>query len=73
MARKWLSSRRLPAFASSSANAVWALYADVIARTGAIATLLEWDNNIPDWRTLAAQAVAAEDILAGAARASAAA
>ena len=63
----------IDAHGSPVADEVWALYTDVIARTGAIATLLEWDNNIPDWPTLAAQAVAAEDILAGGARASAAA
>jgi uncharacterized protein (UPF0276 family) len=63
----------IDAHGSPVADEVWALYADVIARTGPIATLLEWDNDIPDWPTLAAQAVAADDILAGAARASAAA
>jgi uncharacterized protein (UPF0276 family) len=63
----------IDAHGSPVADEVWTLYADVVARTGPIATLIEWDNNIPDWPTLAAQAVAAEDILAGAARASAAA
>jgi uncharacterized protein len=57
---------------SPVANAVWRLYARVIARTGAIATLIEWDNNVPDWRTLRAEAIAAQNILAGASRASAA-
>jgi uncharacterized protein len=62
----------IDAHGSPVADAVWALYADVIARTGAIATLIEWDNDIPDWPTLRAQALAAHDILAGASRASAA-
>ena len=63
----------IDAHGSPVADEVWALYADVAAGTGPIATLLEWDNDIPDWPTLAAQAVAADDILAGSARASAAA
>jgi len=63
----------IDAHGSPVADEVWALYADVVARTGPIATLLEWDNDIPGWPTLLAQAVAADDILAGAARASAAA
>ena len=57
---------------SPIAEAVWTLYAHVIARTGPIPTLIEWDNNVPDWQTLRAEAVAAQDILAGASRASAA-
>ncbi len=28
---------------------VWALYARVIRRSGAMATLIEWDNDVPDW------------------------
>jgi len=57
---------------SPIAEAVWTLYAHVIARTGPIPTLIEWDNNVPDWHTLRAEAVAAQDILSGAPRASAA-
>jgi uncharacterized protein len=57
---------------SPVAKAVWALYAQVIARTGALPTSIEWDNNVPDWRTLCAEAIAAQDILADASRASAA-
>jgi uncharacterized protein (UPF0276 family) len=45
--------------ASSVADAVWTLYAYLIARTGPIPTLIEWDNNLPDWPTLRAQAIAA--------------
>jgi uncharacterized protein len=51
---------------------VWALYALVIARTGPLPTLIEWDNHVPDWPTLRAEAAAAEQILAGAPAASAA-
>ena len=58
--------------ASSVADAVWALFAHLIARTGPIPTLIEWDNNLPDWPTLRAQAIAAQNILADAAHSSAA-
>lgn len=54
------------------ADEVWALYREVIARTGALPTLIEWDNDVPDWPTLRAEAVAAQRILSGAARVSAA-
>jgi uncharacterized protein len=54
------------------ADEVWALYGQVIARTGALPTLIEWDNDVPDWPTLRAEAIAAQRILSGAARASAA-
>jgi hypothetical protein len=53
-------------------DAVWTLYARVIGRTGALPTLIEWDNDVPDWPTLCAEAIAAQDILADATRASAA-
>jgi uncharacterized protein (UPF0276 family) len=35
---------------------VWALYAQVIAKAGPRPTLIEWDNDVPDWPTLAAEA-----------------
>jgi len=46
------------------ADPVWALYERVIARTGTLPTLIEWDNDVPDWPVLAAQAHAAGAILA---------
>jgi uncharacterized protein (UPF0276 family) len=46
------------------ADAVWALYESVIARTGPLPTLIEWDNDVPDWPILAAEARAAGTILA---------
>ncbi len=58
--------------ASPVTDAVWALYAYVLARTGPLPTLIEWDNDVPDWPTLRAEAVAAQDILFRAARVSAA-
>ncbi|HSO30936.1 MAG TPA: DUF692 domain-containing protein [Labilithrix sp.] len=35
---------------------VWALYRRAIARCGAVATLVEWDEAIPTWEVLAAEA-----------------
>jgi uncharacterized protein len=62
----------IDAHAAPVAQPVWELYACVIARIGPIATLIEWDNDIPDWPMLRAEAAAAERILAEASRASAA-
>lgn len=45
------------------ADPVWALYDSTIARTGALASLIEWDNDVPPWPELAAEARAAEAIL----------
>ena len=44
---------------------VWALYAETIARGGAKPTLIEWDNDVPDWPVLAAEAARAEALLQG--------
>jgi len=54
------------------ADAVWTLYDHVVAGTGPIPTLIEWDNDAPDWPTLRDQALTAQAILTAAARASAA-
>ncbi len=62
----------IDAHAAPVAQPVWELYACVIARIGPIATVIEWDNDIPDWPMLRAEAAAAERILVGASRASAA-
>lgn len=43
---------------------VWQLYARVIARRGRLATLIEWDNEIPSLDTLIGEARAANRILA---------
>jgi len=45
------------------ADAVWKLYAIVIARRGPVPTLIEWDSRIPDWPVLRAEAAAAQAIL----------
>ena len=42
---------------------VWALYRHTIARGGAKPTLIEWDNDVPDWPELAAEAERARAIL----------
>ncbi|HXZ14756.1 MAG TPA: DUF692 family protein, partial [Roseiarcus sp.] len=45
------------------ADAVWTLYETVIARTGPIPTLIEWDSEIPEWPRLEAEAAAAQALL----------
>src|SRR5229473_4985491 len=57
---------------SPIAEAVWTLYARVIARAGALPTLIEWDNDVPDWPGLLAEAVKAQGVLSDQACASAA-
>jgi len=42
---------------------VWALYARLIGRTGARPTLIEWDNDIPEWPVLMAEAARAQAVL----------
>jgi uncharacterized protein len=44
---------------------VWALYARVIAKVGPRPTLIEWDNDVPDWPVLAAEAARAARLLEG--------
>jgi uncharacterized protein (UPF0276 family) len=44
---------------------VWALYARVIARSGPRPTLIEWDNDVPEWPVLQAEAARAARILEG--------
>lgn len=46
------------------ADPVWALYAEVIGRCGARPTLVEWDNDVPEWPVLHAEAMRAGEILA---------
>ena len=45
------------------ADPVWALYAEVIARAGPLPTLVEWDNDVPEWPVLRAEAARAQVIL----------
>ena len=44
---------------------VWALFQHLIARTGPLPTLIEWDGNVPDWPVLEAEMACANTILAG--------
>ena len=48
---------------SPVAGPVWALFAEVIARTGPLPSLVEWDNDVPAWPVLAAEADRAQAIL----------
>jgi uncharacterized protein (UPF0276 family) len=42
---------------------VWDLYAEVIDKIGLVASLVEWDNDVPDWLVLRAEAMTAQAIL----------
>ena len=42
---------------------VWALYHTLLDRTGPVATLIEWDNDVPEWPVLRSEAVSAQRIL----------
>ncbi|MGB8813770.1 MAG: DUF692 domain-containing protein [Paracoccaceae bacterium] len=46
-------------------DAVWALYAKTVAIGGAKPTLIEWDNDVPEWPVLAREATEAAKILSG--------
>jgi uncharacterized protein (UPF0276 family) len=45
---------------------VWALYARVIAKAGPRPTLIEWDNDVPEWPVLAAEAARAAQVMVSA-------
>jgi uncharacterized protein (UPF0276 family) len=45
------------------ADAVWKLYEIVIRQCGPVPTLVEWDNDVPDWPVLKSESAAARDIL----------
>ncbi len=45
------------------ADPVWTLYARTIGRSGDLPTLIEWDNELPSWQDLFAEAQAADAIL----------
>ena len=47
---------------------VWQLYEHTIARTGPVPTLIEWDNDVPEWPVLFAEAQRADAVLAAAAK-----
>ena len=47
------------------ADAVWNLYAHVLESTGPLPTLIEWDNDVPDYAVLRDQARLAQHLLEG--------
>jgi len=47
------------------ADPVWALYAQALSRAGALPTLIEWDNDVPAWDVLFAEAKRADAAIAG--------
>ncbi|MDQ0392747.1 MNIO family bufferin maturase [Labrys monachus] len=51
---------------------VWALYEALLARTGPVASLVEWDNDVPQWPVLRREAEAAQVLLDAARRRAAA-
>lgn len=53
----------IDAHGSPVADPVWTLYAEVIGRCGPRPTLVEWDNDVPDWPVLRAEAELANAIL----------
>ncbi|MEI4487567.1 DUF692 domain-containing protein [Frigidibacter sp. MR17.14] len=58
----------IDAHGSAVADPVWALYAEVLAGLGPVATLVEWDNDVPAWPLLLAEAARAERMLQESAR-----
>jgi uncharacterized protein (UPF0276 family) len=47
-------------------DAVWPLYAETIRRLGPTPTLIEWDNDVPEWPRLFGEACLAERAMAAA-------
>jgi uncharacterized protein (UPF0276 family) len=45
------------------ADGVWQLYADVLARIGPVATLIEWDNDVPAYARLRGEVLHADRLL----------
>lgn len=54
----------IDAHGSPVAADVWALYRHALGRCGPVATLIEWDNDVPDFSVLLAEAERAEACLA---------
>jgi uncharacterized protein len=53
----------IDAHATPVDHAVWALYRRAIARGGPRPTLIEWDNDVPDWPVLRDEAALADAVL----------
>lgn len=58
----------IDAHGSPVAGQVWVLFSHVIRRAGALPTLIEWDNDVPHWPRLRAEAQAAQTIIDAKAR-----
>lgn len=58
---------------SRIARETWQLYESLLARTGPLPTLVEWDNEVPDWTVLQAEVQMAQALLDRAAKAAKAA
>ncbi|BBU62932.1 UPF0276 protein [Methylosinus sp. C49] len=58
----------LDAHCAPVAEAVWTLFSRALAQTGPVATLVEWDNETPEWPALAREAQRAQSILDSASR-----
>lgn len=54
----------IDAHGSPVTNPVWTLFEEVIARTGPLPSLIEWDNDVPEWPVLRAEAIRAGTVLA---------
>ncbi|MBI6630753.1 MNIO family bufferin maturase [Pontibaca salina] len=53
----------IDAHGSPVADPVWELYGAVLDQTGPLPTLIEWDNDVPDWPVLLAEATRAQAVL----------
>lgn len=54
----------IDAHGSPVPDAVWTLYEQLLSAIGPVATLIEWDNDVPAWPVLAAEAAQADALLA---------
>ncbi len=53
----------IDAHGSPVADPVWALFAEVLDRTGPLPVLIEWDNDLPDFPVLLSEARAAQSLI----------
>ena len=53
----------IDAHGSEVVDPVWTLYRETVARMGPKPTLIEWDNDVPDWEVLEAEAARAAQVL----------
>jgi uncharacterized protein (UPF0276 family) len=53
----------IDAHGSPVADPVWSLYTAVLGQTGPLPTLIEWDNDVPEWPVLFAEALRAQTML----------